>query len=308
MSKQIPQVATILTFHRTIVLGIDEPRDLFSMFFPNGSSALNSTEWQGFPARSCGTRRIRAVNQGIWEVQVEYRPPNFVSYVSDTRYEGWTALQPLRNSDGALVNEHGDVLKNDEAPCYQRFNLFKPIEFNDLDFGVLVDQKALAQQSVSYSDIMGVDSKTLSFDSSSSYVVTHRYRPHPNILITDRLRPGIQRQNELYLVDPNTPQIKQVVGECIYEIVRGFMEGRYSLTTITNDKYFMVDLSSIVVDATNENSRFECTSDFIPEGFLHDLAQKLSSRYAVNAAPVEGERIGFVLSPDDKVGSKDAVE
>ena len=281
-------------------------RKVMNVYNPSGSPPLNRTEWKRMPARSCCIQRISLgpETNGKLQIEVEYRPDNWISYVGDTKYAGWTAYIENRRHDGVLLDRDGNLLPDGEEPVLLPYQLYSDMDFNNLEFGELIEEiPLLRDEDISFDEIMRQIEQSGHFriGGADPVSVLHRSRPTVMILISENptglLRGGFGEliQN----INSETPHLKQVVSEALVTFVRGFLEGRYDMPALQGASLFMLDLTKLLVDATGKESRFSCLLEFLPDGFLNELARRISSRYILHAKVVTGESFGLLLDFED---------
>ena len=271
-------------------------------YHPKGSPPLNRNEWNGMPARSCSIQRVSlgAATEGKLQIEIEYRPKDWVSFVGDTKYVGWTAYMLNRSPEGVLLDSDGNPLADGEQPVLLPYDVYDDIDFNNLEFGMLIEEIPCDQdEDVAFDDIVRRIERSGHFKMGAATPVSvlHRYRPSVMILISDnptgQIRGGFGEliQN----INSETPHLKQAVAEVVLTLVRGYLEGRYDMSVLQGADVFMLDLSKLLVDARGKESRFECLLEFLPQGFLNELARRIASRYMLQARVVTGNSFGLLL-------------
>ncbi len=130
--------AKILHFDLTT----DNPHAAMKKFWPQ---SINRTEWRGMPARSCCLRDFRfdSTKPKNLRIVVEFRPKGYISFVGRTKYDAWTLMAIDQKEDGTLLDGNGNPLAEGKPPFYRPFEVYQDIEFNDLDFGTLVEETEL---------------------------------------------------------------------------------------------------------------------------------------------------------------------
>ncbi len=289
--------------------------DIMSRFHPEGKTVLNRTKWRGKEPRSCGVTRVNghaggAVPHGtmVVDLEVSYRPKGCITFVGDTKYDGWTAMMVDRMKDGTLLDGHGKHLPEGQPPVYLPFELYEDIEFNDLDFGEFIGESVLeGVRHQTYDEVMKEiheqTEKTGRFNASgsSTFMAPRRQRPSVKIVLSNAPS-GVGRDGfgtRIINVNNFTPQVQQVVLDHLTELVNGFIEGRYSIKNISTDDFVFAELDDVLVDCTpneqGEGSRFNILHEYVPKTFLEDLAIKLMANYEVEVGVVNGPKGGLVL-------------
>ena len=288
--------------------------DIFSVmarFHPQGKTVLNRTEWRGKPPRTCGLTnvKVRSFSAGstepkTFDVEVTYRPKGCITFVGQTKYDGWTAMVLDRKNDGTLLDGHGNPLPEGHSPVYLPFELYHDIEFNEIDFGEFIGESDVENTAhLAREDVLREISSSGHFaaSSQSEFIAPRRHRPLVKIVLsnapssvgTDGFGTRIINVNNF------TPHLQQVLLDEFTELVSGFVEGRYSIQSISNAECVFVELSDILVDCTpNEEgkpSRFNCFKEYVSETFLDDLAIRLMATYEVHVSIVDGPDGGLLL-------------
>jgi hypothetical protein len=299
---------TILKFELSVTGNMME---VMSRFHPQGQTVLNRTTWRGKEPRTCGVTALKgrprfsdSKEPIVFDVQVSYRPKGCITYVGNTRYDGWTAMVLDRAKDGTLLDGHGQPLPKGQPPVYLPYELYKDVEFNDIDFGEYKGEEVVeGLKRLQFADIMKEFERSTSFNSGiySNFISAHRQRPSVKIILTNEpYGTGTDGfGTRIININVSTPQLQTVIVEQLDELVTGFMEGRYSIPSISNTEFVFVRLDDILVDCTpneqGKDSRFKVLNEYVPETYLEDLAKRLMSTYLVEASIVEGEHSGLVL-------------
>ncbi|MEZ6136985.1 MAG: hypothetical protein R3C53_18985 [Pirellulaceae bacterium] len=215
-----------------------------------------------------------------------------------------------QDSNGVLLDGNGNPLPDGEEPVLLPFELYDDLEFNNLEFGELIEEIALIEEKdIEFDDIMRRIERSGHFkmDAADAVAVLHRSRPSVMILIsenpTSAMRGGFGEL--IHNINLETPHLKQVVAEQLVELVRGFLEGRYDLPVLQGADIFMLDLTKVLVDTSEKESRFECLLEFLPDGFLSELARRVASRYRLQAKVVMGRGQGLLLEFEDNRAKQD---
>lgn len=299
---------TILKF---VLKTTESPKDVIARFHPKGQMVLNRTKWRGKESRSCGVTRIKGRPHSaeskeplIFDIEVAYKPKDTVTYVDDTRYDGWTAMLLDRAKDGTLLDGHGEPLPEGEPPVYLPYEMYADVEFNGLDFGKFQGEfEVAAIKHLQYNDVIKQIMQLGQFSSSisSMFMAPRKHRPLVKIILTQS--PSSIGSDgfgtRIINIDASTPQLQHVILDQLKQLVSGFMEGRYSISNIASEDFVVVELSDIFVDCTpneaGKDSRFHCLREYVPSTFLDDVAEWVIANYEVDASVVEGERYGLVL-------------
>lgn len=88
----------------------------------------------------------------------------------------------------------------------------------------------------------------------------------------------------------------------LFELMCHFMEGRYSINTISSGEACFVELSDSLVDCTpNEygmESWFDVLKNYVPGTFMEELAKRLMALYIVDVSVVDGPKPGLLFRKD----------
>lgn len=258
------------------------------------SNSLNRTAWKGTPPRSCRIMgsKMGPDTGGKVQIEVEYRPIHWVSFSSDTKYVGWTAFVPNRSSDGVFLDRDGNPLPDGDEPILLQFEVYRDIEFNDLDFGEMIEEIPFENdEEVTFEDVLRKIEASGKFEMGGvkAIAVPHRRRAKSMMQISDE--PTGQMSggfgDTIHNINSQTPHIEQAVAEVLSSLVRGFLEGRNDLTVIKGGDLFMLNLSALLPGSN--------LPDYLPDGYLQDLARYVSDRYMLTAKVVTGESYGLLL-------------
>jgi hypothetical protein len=294
----------------------NDPRQLWNLFLPQGKTVLNRTSWRGKEPRSCGIMRMhvhsRLVDGGetaVAEIEVAYRPPGYINYIGGTKYDGWTALVPIRDRDGTFRDEQGGPLPDGHSPQIRRFEVYADVEFNDIDFGELVEESPVHDETFAdwqsvFKDILATG-ESFGISMVSKFTAPRRNRP-PVKLVIAPVKSGITVDRfgmRVTVIDSSTPKLAEVLLDEVTELVSGFIEGRYSLNTTTSGAMTLVDLSSLLVDqrptANGGEPLFDCLDQFVSREWLLELSKRITATYQATATPVVGEKVGLLLKLED---------
>lgn len=299
---------TLLRFELTI----EDPRDAFEIFFPNGQYVLNRTTWRNKEPRSCAVTRLRSRNRFAWDegpivfdVEVSYRPQGYITFAGDTKYDGWTAMM-LSRKGGALLDEDGNPLAPGKPPVYLPLEVYEDVEFNEIEFGTFIEEVEVAGiRHITREEAMELfqSSVRLSASMRSSFFAPRRQRPQVRIAIADAPLTPVDRcpDMRMLVVDKSAPHFRQNLVEQLYEAVSGFVEGRYSLNSLSTESTTFVDLSGCLVELKpipgeqRIESVFNVFSYYVSSADLEEIAKRLVSVYAVSATVVDGKEAGFVF-------------
>jgi hypothetical protein len=311
-----PQFQTVADGPRQSVLRFalrttDDLMTVMSRFHPHGKPLLNSFAWRKKEPRSCKVTSVAgrphpADTSGavVINVEVTCRPKGCITYVGGTKYDGWTALQVDRSTDGTLLDGHGSPLRDGHPPVYRRVEVYGDIDFNQIDFGEFVSETEVdGIRHLSVEQVIGrlAQSRRINASLTSSFVAARRHRPAVKIVLsnapsgtaTDGFGTLIRTINN------STAQLQQVILNHVNELVNGFVEGRYSIKNMSNEELIFVELNDILVDCSpneeGKDSRFDCLCEYLPEAFLDEVAMRLMATYDLDASVVDGPRPGLVL-------------
>ena len=293
------------------VLETNDPTEVVGRFYPDGQQVLNRSVWRGKEPRTCAVTHVAsraksAATPGpfVFDVEVTYRPPDVVHYVGTTRYEGWQLVHLDCAADGTLLDGRGKPLDPAAPPVYLKFDVFKDIEFNDVDFGEFVEEietrptKRLDFESV----MLRVQEAThrsgrMHATIHSTFIAPHRNRPMAKILLADLPSQitGPQKGTSLIVVNKDAPHLTHVLYVQIAHLMTDFMEGKISIKSISDGEGVFVELSDVFIDGTGGDSRFGVLHEYLPDTFLDDLAAQLVSVFEVEADVVGGAHCGFYL-------------
>ena len=297
---------------RFILKSADNPLKVMSGFFPQGKTVLNRTEWQGKEPRSCGITNVKMRQHSagsnepmIFDIEVTYRPKGCVTFVGQTKYDGWTALIIDRKNDGTLLDGHGQPLAPDLPPVYLPFEVHGDVEFNEIDFGEFVGEFEIDTVShLNYDDVISQiqTSPPVRISIQSTFIAPRRRRPLVKIVISDTPS-GVATDGfgtRIVNVNAYTPHLGLVLLDELMDLVSGFVEGRYSIKNISNDKVVYVELSDVIVDCTSaaegDETRFNCLSKYLPDLNFDELAKRLMATYELQVSVVDGAKPGLLLA------------
>lgn len=301
---------TVLHF----VLRAPQMTNLFQMmsrFHPNGKTVLNRTEWRGKEPRSCGVTQVASRSQVagsneplVFDIEVSYRPKGCITFLGDTRYDGWTAMLLSQDKDGTLLDGNGNPLPEGEPPIHLPYEVYEDVDFNEIDFGEFIDESEVEGiKWVQFEDIMRELMNSRGFNASmrSTFMAPRRQRPYVKIALSNAPS-GTSTDGfgtRVININKSTPRLEQVLMDRVVELVSGFVEGRCSLKTISTDDFVFVELSDALVDCTpnekGKGSRFDCLSDYVSGTFFEELAKHLVANYELDVSVVEGEKTGLLL-------------
>lgn len=121
-----------------------EPAKLFMEAMNN----LNEKAWMGKEPRSCKIKDIKqkqpvAVGDyAEFDVLVEHKPQGCITF--DGRGWIWDGFTPKHidiTKSGVLLDGKGDPLSAGEDPVFLSFTAYKAVDFNEFDFGKLVNEE-----------------------------------------------------------------------------------------------------------------------------------------------------------------------
>jgi len=304
------------TILRFVLKGV-HPFKLFQRFHPDGKRVLNRTEWRGRKPRTCCITRVHGSATSLESslsstVEVTFRPPGFISYLGNTRYDGWDALILDQAADGVLLDGHGKPLKEGDPPVYRPVKVYGDVDFNEIDFGEFVEE-------VERDDVKHVQHDVLleeinrrihhqghfSFSMVSGFMAPRRNRPVAKIVVLDH-----QRQHQVIFPDAeieslnrNEPHFTHVLYVRLLRLLTRFMQGEVSIKSMSDcEGGVYVELSDSLVDATQKDggSRFNVLKEYLPEHFMDDLARQITSLFLVDVRVVDGEQPGLYILPQQR--------
>ena len=298
--------ATILKF---VLRTSDHFRTLHSKFTYEGSLALNKTEWRGKEPRTCAVSQVRARGVGNrepveCEIEVSYRPPGYITFAGGTRYDGWSPTAVRKSADGVLLDANGQPLEDGHPPVYAPIGALPEIEFNELDFGEFVGEtETVSVERVPYDAVMKqiFESGRVNASINARFVAPRRNRPLTKlVLIHEQWEEMVDGfGTHFYGINVKTPHLQQVVQDHVTKLIIGFVEGRLSIKNTSSDDLVLVDLTDTLVDTTpcaqGLPARFDRLAEYLPDGYLEELALRLEASYMVKVSVVEGTRLGLVL-------------
>jgi hypothetical protein len=288
------------------------PMDILSHFFPRGTHILNRTAWRGKEPRSCGVIRVKSRPHAAssddtlaFDVEVAYRPKGVITFLGGTKYDGWTAMMLDQKKDGTLLDGHGNPLPEGQPPVYLPFEVYDDVEFNDIAFGEFVGEfevetvKHVTRERVwqQFRESGGGSIGSV----GPTFVAARRERPLVRIIITSgpsgRGVDGFATR--IVNISKFTPHIQKVIMDELTEVVFGFLEGRYSISTLTFGDTVMIELDKLLVDCTpNEEgkaSRFDCFGEYVSDTFMEELATLIAANFEVDVSIMDGSKGGLLL-------------
>jgi hypothetical protein len=221
-----PRRPTVMRFK----LALERPLDAFNIFYPKGHQVLNRTEWRGKEPRSCAVTGIRGgphsaadIGPIIFDVEVSYRPKGYITFVGETKYDGWTAMMLDRQKDGTLLDGHGKPLPPGQPQVYLPFEVYKDAEFNDMNFGDFVDEVQVAGiRHVSHDEVMRRfhNSQHMSMSMRSDFIAPRRQRPQAKIIVSEFQFAAVGERSDMRSihVDKTAPHFTQTLFDRLYEI------------------------------------------------------------------------------------------
>ena len=289
----------------------ENPLKVMERFHPQGKQVLNSTTWRGKEPRSCSVRQVRsgacavASDKGIaFEVEVSYRPKGCITFVGNTKYDGWTAMVLAKAQDGTLLDEHGKPLPEGQPSVYLPYEVYGAVDFNLIEFGDFVGEfEVESVKHRQWHDLMLEIEHSVPFAVGfmPTFMSPRRERPMVKIALSNAPS-GLRRDGwgtKIIGVSNSTPHLQQVLLDHITEIVSGFIEGRYRMNCLKTGEIFLAELTDLLVDCTpneeGKDSRFDCLAEYLPPGYLDELAKRLMATYEIEVDVVEGEKIGLLL-------------
>jgi hypothetical protein len=141
---------------------------------------------------------------------------------------------------------------------------------------------------------------------NTSFVAPRRQRPLVKIVLSNNPSgTGVDGFGTMIVnVNNSTPQLRQAILDQVTELVNGFVEGRYSIKSMSTDEFVFAELNDVLVDCTpneaGKGSRFNCLGEYLPDSYLEDLAMRLIATYDVDVSVVDGPKIGLLLRRIDR--------
>ena len=304
-----PRKPTIMRFK----LALEQPLDAFDIFFPNGHHVLNRTAWRGKEPRSCAVTSIRsgphlATDKApiVYDIEVAYRPKGHVTFVGDTKYDGWTAMMLDRSKDGTLLDGHGKALPPGQPAVYLPFEVYEDAEFNEMNFGEFINEVEVgAIEHITYDAVMQQIRSGGKFTGTiqSSFVAPRRQRPLAKIIVSElplaSARDSVGMRT--IFIDKTAPHFAEMLFERLYEVASGFIEGRYSLKTISNEELEFVQISAAVMEMNQIageqqlRSTFDVFESYVSPDDMDELAKRLMAIYEVDVTVVDGAMGGLLM-------------
>lgn len=303
--------STKQTVLRFVLRTTEPPLEIVDRFHPQGKTVLNSTEWRGKEPRSCSITGVRSGPHIVtsedpvaFDVEVSYRPKGCITFVGNTKYDGWTAMVLDTARDGTLLNGHGKPLSEGQPPVYRPFEVYDAVDFNEMDFGEFLGEFDVeVVKHVMWEDVKRqiMQSPHFSAGIQSTFMAPRRDRPMVKIALSNAPS-GTMRDGwgtKIIGVSNSTPHLRQVLLDHLTEIVSGFIEGRYSMNCMSNGEFVLATLTDSLVDCTpnedDEESRFNCLGEYMPPDSLDELAKRLAATYEIEVEVVEGEKVGLLF-------------
>jgi hypothetical protein len=303
---------------RFVLRSAGNPMEIMSRFHPQGNMVLNRTVLRGKEPRSCGIVSIKGRPHAagssqpvVFDIEVAYRPKGCITYTGGTKYDGWTALVLDRAQDGTLLDGQGEPLPEGHPPVFRPVEVFGDVDFNEIDFGEFVGEfEVEGVKHVSFEYVMGRVQKSgrVNVGMNASFVAPRRHRPLVKIVLSNNPSgTGVDGFGTMIVnINKSTPQLQQAILDYVTELVNGFVEGRYSVKSMSTDDFVFAELNDVLVDCTpNEEgrqSRFNCLGEYLPDSFLDELALRLIATYDVDVSIVDGPKIGLLLRRIDRSG------
>lgn len=270
---------------------------------------MNREEWRGKEPRSCAVTKCGGRSHApgaafIIEIEVSYRPKGYISYVGQTKYDGWDAVILDRAPDGTLLDGKGQPLAEGQDPVYLTFAPHGDTDFNEFDFGEFLGEEDIEDvRTTTFDDILAEvhQSGHLSMAIKSSFMAPRRSRPLKKIVLSNSPTGDTVDRfgTSLRFIDINTPHLEQVLMEEVSQLIFDYLEGKVGIKCFGNENLSFVELSDSLVDCEpnemGEDSWFSMLYAYTPIGFLKDLAMKVASIYEVDVEIIEGKNGGIVL-------------
>jgi hypothetical protein len=286
-------------------------RDVWSRFLPDGKYVLNRTAWRNKESRTCavtglGTSERQPGDPVEILIEVTYKPKGFISFVGNTKYDGWDVLKVDKQADRTLLDGNGNPLPEGQPPVVSRWQVYDDMEFGDMNFGEFVEESEANEIRRTSLEQLFSELKGNIRAGNPQFVAPYRSRPSKKIILTNSASgKGVDGFGTVIEnVNHSTPNIKDVIFEKLIELTYEFVEGKASIKSVEDDETTFVELSDVIVDCEpnerGEPSQFHVIAKYAPDGFLDELAKRLIARYAVDVSVIEGQRCGLVLKHDNQ--------
>lgn len=315
MSEQ--KKPTIMRFKLTL----DNPLDAFKIFWPKGRQLLNRTEWRGKEPRSCAVTNMHSgphpvtEKKTVFDLEVSYRPKGYITFVGNTKYDGWTAMMLDKQKDGTPLDGHGKPLQPGQDPVWLPFEVFEDVEFDDMNFGEFVEEvEVTGIKHITFEEVMQQihRSSRMNAGMSAEFMAPRRQRPLAKIVLSDLpIGPAGGRSDmRTFFVDKTAPHFKQTLFDRLYEVASGFLEGRYSLKAFVADDIAFVELSDSVMQLkikpgeAEAESIFDVFDSYVSSSDMEEMAKRLMAAYEVDVTIVDGKEGGFVLKRTSREGDE----
>lgn len=305
----MPKKPTLMRFK----LAHERPMDAFTLFYPKGHHVLNRTEWRGKEARSCSVTGLRSLpytadHEGLvlFEVEVSYRPKGHITFVGETKYDGWTAMMLDKTKNGTLLDGQGQPLSAGQDPVYLPFEVYEDAEFNEMNFGEFLEEVEIGGvKHITHDELMQQVQASTRFSATiqSTFVAPRRQRPQVRIAISEApLASGGDRSDmRVIFLDKTAFRFQQTLLEQLFEVASGFVEGRYSMKVLSTDDIDFVEFSDCIMElrpAPNHQqieSVFDVFSSYVSSADMEEIAKRLMVIYEVDVTVVDGKRGGFLV-------------
>lgn len=285
--------------------------DIMSRFHPQGHTVLNRTQWRGKEPRSCGVTTVKGHSYSAgsdepfkFDVEVSYRPKGCITYVGDTKYDGWTAMILDRMKDGTLLDGHGKPLPDGAPPVYLPYELYKDVDYNEIDFGEFVGEYEVeGVKQYKYDDLIQqlVTSRGFRGSVRATFMAPRRHRPTVKVILSNMpSHTASGGFGEMVInVNNQTPQLRKVLLDHLTDVMSGFIEGRYSMKNLSNNESVFAELDDVLVDCTpneeGKDSRFHILGEYMTDDDLENLAIRLMATYTIEVGVVTGRNRGLLL-------------
>lgn len=289
----------------------DSPQAVLSRFHPRGSPAVNRTRWHGKEPRTCAVVNVKAgpltpesPGPVKYEIVVSHKPRGCVTYTGGTQYRGWTAMVPNRSQDGTLLDAAGAPLLDGQPPVLLPVEVYDDMEFNDLYFGDFIGEEAvpaIAHRTEQDVWALLMASPNMAVSMSSDFVAPRRSRPYVKVVISQSAT-GVGTDNwgtRIVNVCCESMHLREKVADELFDVVCGFIEGRFSIKNLCGNNEVFVDLSDVVVDcslaATGQEPQFDCLNAYLSDSDREDMAKRLMAIYDVVVSVVDGPKGGLLI-------------
>jgi hypothetical protein len=195
-------------------------------------------------------------------------------------------------------------LPEGQPPVCLPFEVYKDMEFNDLDFGkFLGEMEKGGIRHTTFDDVMKElrAGQHIRGTIYSDFIAPRRQRPLVKVAISDLdLSPASDGFGaRTIMLNKQAPYFERLLFDRLFEVMSGFVEGRYSLKTIGNDDFQFVELADSLIELKQVGdpleTDFNVFTKYVGPRELEELTKRLMAVYEVEVAVVEGDKSGFVM-------------